>query len=292
LSLGKTDDALRYFSDELVIAERRMKADPADVDAKRFTSVVYNLLGDVFLKLGRTDDALTQFQDGLTISRVLAEADPTSAQIQWDVATLHIRLGAVHKQTGQFDQAVKQYTQSIEVLDALIANGQNVEQAQHRRTIVERMRQICAAAPVAIGDWTTLLQADSKILPRLLSLRFTELAKRGQLAEVAQVGAKLRDLATSAAPGPAEVQKGGMLYNAACAYGLCATLSLKDKPQPTDSEKAEQQKHLDLSLACLKEAVAAGYDNFEHIQQDSDLTPLRELPEFQALLKQRPAKKP
>ncbi|MFM9962962.1 MAG: hypothetical protein ACKV2Q_17275 [Planctomycetaceae bacterium] len=33
-------------------------------------------------------------------------------------------------------------------------------------------------------------------------------------------------------------------------------------------------------------------DNFEHLQQDSDLTPLRELPEFQTLLKQRPAKKP
>ena len=51
-------------------------------------------------------------------------------------------------------------------------------------------------------------------------------------------------------------------------------------------------KSLDLSLACLKEAVAAGYDDFEHMQQDSDLTPLRELPEFPALLKQRPQKKP
>ncbi|MFM9962486.1 MAG: TPR end-of-group domain-containing protein [Planctomycetaceae bacterium] len=65
----------------------------------------------------------------------------------------------------------------------------------------------------------------------------------------------------------------------------------EDKPQPTDSETAEQQrKYLDLSLACLKEAVAAGYDNIDHIQQDTDLTPLRKLPEFQALLKQRPEK--
>ncbi|MFM9962485.1 MAG: TPR end-of-group domain-containing protein [Planctomycetaceae bacterium] len=87
-------------------------------------------------------------------------------------------------------------------------------------------------------------------------------------------------------------QKGGMLDNAACAYSLCATLSLKDKPQPTDSETAEQQKYLDLSLACLKEALAAGYDNFDQIQQDTDLTPLRKLPEFQSLLKQRSEKKP
>ncbi len=70
------------------------------------------------------------------------------------------------------------------------------------------------------------------------------------------------------------------------------TLSLKDKPQPTDSEKAERQKYLDLSLACLKAAVAAEYDHFEHMPQDTDLTPRRELPESQALLKQRPPKKP
>ncbi|MFM9962483.1 MAG: hypothetical protein ACKV2Q_14825 [Planctomycetaceae bacterium] len=42
----------------------------------------------------------------------------------------------------------------------------------------------------------------------------------------------------------------------------------------------------------MKEAVTAGDDNFEHIEQDTDLTPLRKLPEFQALLKQRPEKKP
>ena len=51
-------------------------------------------------------------------------------------------------------------------------------------------------------------------------------------------------------------------------------------------------KSLDLSLACLKEAVTAGYDNFDNIEQDTDLTPLRTLPEFQTLLKQRPEKKP
>ncbi|MFM9964134.1 MAG: hypothetical protein ACKV2Q_23265 [Planctomycetaceae bacterium] len=57
-------------------------------------------------------------------------------------------------------------------------------------------------------------------------------------------------------------------------------------------EQAERKKSLDLSLTCLKEAVTAGYDNFAHIEQDTVLTPLRKLPEFQTLLKQRPQKKP
>ena len=67
---------------------------------------------------------------------------------------------------------------------------------------------------------------------------------------------------------------------------------MKAQPQPTEAEQSERQKWLDLALTCLKEAVTAGFDNFEHIEQDTDLTPLRQLPEFQALLKQHPQKKP
>ncbi|MBC7822122.1 MAG: serine/threonine protein kinase, partial [Planctomycetaceae bacterium] len=296
VKLGRNDDALAQFQAALKI--RRRVLDEAELIEWKWEQGLANVLeklGDVFERLGRTDDAVAQFQDVLKIRRRLAEAVPNSAVNQGNLAMAHIRLGDVYAQTGQFDQAVTQYTQCIAVLDAIIANshnGQNLKQAQQQKMIVELARQICESAPIAIGDWDTLLKADAKILPELLFLRVTELAKRGQLREVAQAGAKLRDLATSADPGPANEQKGGMLYNAACAYGLCATLSLKDKPQPTDSEQAEQQKYLDLSLACLKEAVAAGYDNFDHMQQDSDLTQLRKLPEFQALLKQRSAKRP
>lgn len=47
------------------------------------------------------------------------------------------------------------------------------------------------------------------------------------------------------------------------------------------------------SVARLPErAVAAGYDDFEHMQQDSDPTPLRELPEFEALFSPKQEKKP
>jgi hypothetical protein len=31
---------------------------------------------------------------------------------------------------------------------------------------------------------------------------------------------------------------------------------------------------IDLSLACLKEAIAAGFNNFDHMKQDTDLASL------------------
>jgi len=42
----------------------------------------------------------------------------------------------------------------------------------------------------------------------------------------------------------------------------------------------------------LKQAIAAGFDNFAHMQRNSDLAILRDLPEFQALLSQANADDP
>ncbi|MEI8380514.1 MAG: hypothetical protein WCJ09_10320 [Planctomycetota bacterium] len=57
-----------------------------------------------------------------------------------------------------------------------------------------------------------------------------------------------------------------MQYNAASAFSPCGGLVVRDKPQPTESELVEQKKYLDQALICLKGAVAAGYDNFNHMQ--------------------------
>jgi hypothetical protein len=100
------------------------------------------------------------------------------------------------------------------------------------------------------------------------------MAKQGRAADVAQAGAKLREL---------EPKTNVNLYNAACAYSLAAGLAAKDKLSPTAAEEAERRKFIDLSLACLKEALAAGYHNFHHMTQDTDLVPLRGLPEFENL---------
>jgi hypothetical protein len=62
-------------------------------------------------------------------------------------------------------------------------------------------------------------------------------------------------------------------------YALCAEHVTKHKPTPTDAEQAERQKFLKLALDTLKASLAAGWDDFEHL----DLNPLRGLPEFEAL---------
>src|SRR5205807_2370274 len=92
-----------------------------------------------------------------------------------------------------------------------------------------------------------------------------------KVADVAQAGAKLRGLKPAT-----DVN----LYNAACAYSLCVGLVVRDTAKRSE---VEGRKYRDLAIDCLKEAIAAGYKNFDHMRKDGDLKPLQGLPEFESL---------
>ena len=213
--------------------------------------------------------------------RALAEADPLDATKQLALMVSHSRLGEAQIQLDQYPAAIKQFRQGITVLDAMIEKKLLVESATREKAILQQRIEFCPTAALATGDWETLLKTDANDLPKLLSIRVTELGKRGRMADIAQAGGKLTEL---------EPMTWDNFYNAARAYGLCATLVVNGKPTPTEAEQGEQKRFIDLSLACLKVAIAAGYDTFEHMRQDTDLTPLHGLPEFEALFPKKEQK--
>ena len=109
-------------------------------------------------------------------------------------------------------------------------------------------------------------------------MRGTQSVQAGRAADAAVAVARLRELGTATA---------GQLYNAARVYSLCAA-AIKPDPDPLTAEQsAARQQHIAAALATLREAIAAGWKDFAHMQKDPDLTPLRDLPEFQELIKPR-----
>ncbi len=72
-------------------------------------------------------------------------------------------------------------------------------------------------------------------------------------------------------------QDSDLHYNAACAYAL-ASQALARKDQAKGREFAERAIHL------LRKAIENGYSDYKHMQEDSDLDPLRELPAFAEIL--------
>ena len=73
---------------------------------------------------------------------------------------------------------------------------------------------------------------------------------------------------------------------------VCATAIKPEKDELTAEQSAERQQHIADALATLREAIAAGWKDFAHMQKDPDLAALRDLPEFKALLPGSESKKP
>ena len=66
------------------------------------------------------------------------------------------------------------------------------------------------------------------------------------------------------------------LYNAACEFALCMPIA------PEGS--SERTRYADLAIETLGQAIAAGWDDFNQTAHDPDLDPLRNRPDFRAML--------
>ena len=97
------------------------------------------------------------------------------------------------------------------------------------------------------------------------------------MADVAQAGAKLREL---------EPKTSGNLYNAARPTACATGSRRKISRLPRRARKPSARGISTWRLACLKEAIAADFNDFDDMQQDSDLAALGDLPEFRSLLPQ------
>jgi len=70
----------------------------------------------------------------------------------------------------------------------------------------------------------------------------------------------------------------GFRYDAACALALAARAIAPKDP-------AKGRALADRAIALLKSAIESGYSDYNHMQEDSDLDPIRDRPEFDAIMK-------
>lgn len=69
----------------------------------------------------------------------------------------------------------------------------------------------------------------------------------------------------------------GALYDAACAYSICSSVYQETDP-------AKSKNYAERAVNLVKQAVAKGYQNYSHMQTDSDLDPIRKHGEFVELM--------
>ncbi len=260
-SLGQHADAAAVWQ---TVLDQNLTPDAAWAHFQRGTAL--------FLA-GQTAEAEATLDMGLALREETARtAGPEAKEPDWLRAMYCYDRGMIYRNANQFDQALPWFERAAGELAAHVARWPDPEPTDRLR-LAHTQRAWCldrlgreADAP---AEWEKAFALCSP--PQLIEvrvLRAISLAQTGNVATALQQADEL-----SQTPDLPAVAK----YNLACVYSLA-----------TPAAGDQQDKCVARAVALLREAVAAGFDDFAGLRTDTDLAPLREREDFRQLLDSLP----
>ena len=75
------------------------------------------------------------------------------------------------------------------------------------------------------------------------------------------------------------------IYNVACELALCVPLIGKENNELTADDTQQRKRIADQAIEVLREAVAAGFDDLDHLKRDPDVDSIRSSPGYESLLR-------
>jgi tetratricopeptide (TPR) repeat protein len=132
---GKSEDAIKYFSDGLDLMAPLVAADPARLDWRRDLAVWRQRFSNLLLKTGDLPQAMVQIQHALKIGEALAKQDSGDARLQLDLAAY--KESHAHLLFGQGDvqHGLSQMMDAHDITEWVASCDTNNTDWQHRLAI-------------------------------------------------------------------------------------------------------------------------------------------------------------
>jgi non-specific serine/threonine protein kinase/serine/threonine-protein kinase len=259
---GQRDEALAAFRAELAL-RRKLLADSTDVVAWSALAKSHAELGILLRSWGKWPEALEASQAALTLYEKLAAENPPEPLLGRALAGCYCNLGSVLSDSGKSAESLDWFARALGRLDSQQdATARLFRRNTHwgRASALDRLHRHAEGLP----DWDQAVElSEPKQRPALRASRAEARLRAGQVDGAVAEVAELTKLKWNHAG----------LYNFACIY---AVASAKDQ--------ARQDEYARRAMDLLRQAVQAGYQDVAHLQQDTDLDPLRPRDDFQELL--------
>jgi serine/threonine-protein kinase len=296
---GHLKEAQEAYAAALAI-QKQLAADfPTRPDYRQDLAKSHYNLGNLLRDAGRLKEAETAYTDALHIYKQLAADFPTRADFRQELATTQNNLGALLRSTRRLKEAETAYTDALAIWKQLAADFPTRPELRNDLAgILGNLGMLCnerrefQQARAYLAEALPHHEAALKAGPRnpeyrtffrnnLSALVAANAGLQDQSAAI-QVARKLRDLGWKA-PDDA--------YDAACSLSLCI-------PIVQGGGKGAMAKRLvpavqlygDEAMKMLRDAVAKGYKDADHMKKDADLDPLRSRDDFKKLLAELEAK--
>jgi tetratricopeptide (TPR) repeat protein len=267
---GRTQEAVKLREETLQLQKAKLGPDLPE------TLRSMNNLANSYIAARQAAKAATLLQQTLGLWEKRVQAAPGNSAEQSFLAWTHGQMGEAEEARLDYAAAVQAYTQSVELFEKLDQAG--VLRNPFFRNMLNPYRQrlaLCRKAEQAVKDLDFALQQPATEVPGLLNLRVRYLLHEQKLTAAVETAAKAKERAGD---------KADLLYNAACLYALCAGAAKSASPPAPLPEGARGDKLADEAMQLLRQAVAEGYKDIEHLKKDDDLNALREREDYKKLL--------
>jgi tetratricopeptide (TPR) repeat protein len=284
-----------------IAIQKQLAADfPARPDLRVALAHSYTALGSVFANTGRLPEAEIALRAALDLRKQLAADLPARPDLRQHLAATQGNLGCVLEDLGRSKEADEAYSAAHTVNKQLVAEFPKQLDLRNELTSALgnlaffRLRQRdFQAAKAYLNEAWPHHEAVLKAIPgnpiyrqfyhnNLVALVQTS-AGLGDQAGALRAAERLRDLGWDP-PGDA--------YDAACALSLCMPIVQKNEKASQDERAKQAASYGDAAMKMLHAAVARGFKDSAHMQEDKDLESLRERDDFKKLLAEMEPKKP
>ena len=267
---GRTLEALKLREETLQLQKAKLGPEHTDT----LGSIVN--LAQSYLKLGRYADALKLNEAALTIMKAkIPEHEFTSNCMN--------NLANVYDALGRYADALKLREETLTLRKAKLGEDHPKTLWSMWRFTISLVAMNRGAEAVPIIDECVQRAAgktvDPELLPGIIELRLRHFEKMKDAfgcRETAEMWEKLKRI------------DAGSLYDAACMRGVTAAVIRAADKSPKGIKEADAEA--DRALVRLKQAIAAGYQNAAHMNQDKDLDALRGREDFKKLFAELHAK--
>jgi serine/threonine-protein kinase len=281
---GRRDEAERSWGEARRLFEQLAQTHPEVTKYQVDLAGTYTSLGLLQHESGRRVEAERSYGEARRRYEQLAKAHPEVPEYQADLALTYNNLGNLQVDSGRAGAALDWYARAMEALQAaLTIDPMHAKARRYLRNAhwsrAQALTRLARHAEAA-RDWGRVIDlVDGPLRP----------AFRLQLAvSLARAGDHAQAVAEASALAEAKDADATMVYNAAC-VGAQASAAVKNDTTLADRYAAR-------AVELLREAVAKGFKDVEHLKKDSDLDRLRGRDDFKKLVAElesgAPGKKP
>jgi len=303
---GLPKDAEAAYAEVRVIQKQLVAEFPNRPEFRKELADGHHILGNLFSETGRVKEAEAVYAEALAIQKQLVAEFPHRPEFRQELAEDHNNLGELLANTGRLKEAEAPYAEALAIYKQLAADSPKVPGYRNGTATMlfnlakaaRRQRDFAAARKLldeAFPYHQAALQAnprhpDYRLYYRYSLVELTQsCAGQGDRPAALDAARKLRDLGWDSAVDA---------YWAAGTLAWCVPIVEKDDKLDAPKRQAEMQFYADQTMAMLRDAVAKGYKDIEHMKQNKVFDVLREREDFKKLVaeleatKESPSKKP